>query len=466
MGQRGLRWVKVQPAAALQRPKVFGGSEDPLHWSDSPPPSPTAFPGRPISAQQFTLPNQFTFPVGVRSGFRVSPPVPFRPRLPALVAPVYIPQGPSGLPPRLPALLPAFAGTGLKRRITGRIVGRITGRTSRGTSTAPAGWWTPTGAASRTAGGGKKKVGRPRKRRSWLDPNRVGARFPCGYEARRRDPETPPEGFFLGRRPRRRRHWPQFNARYRLTRRHIHRKKRWVHPKMGAMNRWFKKVARTWRLQRQRQWLQKKRKGEVGVLVPYHMSAAKYQPRLDRQVRQRRLRRGSVGGSPPAISAAAVLPMAKKKPEKPRYRVGHSPSLLPHRPPQPETPGRRRNIQRLGPKPGPTQKGRFVWSEKKHPLLLAPLKLKRRQRKQRVRWWGVRLRRYLGGSRPRSEKTFLLPQPGATNIPRERLRRWQRASFFGRRFWWLLWRERERWYWRLCRWAGMGNKGPHKRPSR
>lgn len=217
------------------------------------------------------------------------------------------------------------------------------------------------------------------------------------------------------------------------------------------MKKWFRKVEQTWRRQRQRQWRQR-RKGEVGApLLQYHLTANRYYPRLDRQQRRRSLSQENGLGS----GAAAC-----------RLREGF-PSPL-GRAPLENRRLRRRRISRsrrlrrrwVEPLPEPTQKGRFVWSKDKHPLLASHQRLKRRAQKQTRRLLRRSLRRRLGGPRPRPDQPRLLPIPGTAEITEDRRSRWRRARRWDRHHWWHRWRERERWYWRLCRWAGLNHKGP------
>jgi hypothetical protein len=124
------------------------------------------------------------------------------------------------------------------------------------------------------------------------------------------------------RRPQRRRHWQRRwwqRGRQSSLRRG---RQRGTHPQLSALVKWFAKTRRSWRQQRQRQWRQRKFKGQLGApLVHYHLSAQKYQPRLDRQHHWRRRHpAGRSGGSLPrgfALPGAALLPLPPHRRPRP-----------------------------------------------------------------------------------------------------------------------------------------------------
>lgn len=227
------------------------------------------------------------------------------------------------------------------------------------------------------------------------------------------------------------------------------------------MTRWFRRVARTWRKQRQKLWRQQRR-GEVGApLVQYHLTAARYQPRLERQERRRRrdFAPEFLWGTPPAGTTAPNLGSGILNQTPPGAPRGPRSA-----PPRPRQRLRRLWVARL---PERTQKGRFVWNERKHPLLSSSHKEHQREKRRRGKALRHRFRQRLaGGPKARPQRPTLLPQPGATNIPAERLQRWRTSRQTKGRLWWARWREQERWYWRLCRWAGGNNKGPVEQPER
>lgn len=188
------------------------------------------------------------------------------------------------------------------------------------------------------------------------------------------------------------------------------------------MTRWFRKVDQSWRLQRQRQWLQKKRGEAVTPLVQYHLSAAKYQPRLDRQ---RRRRRPSFGAAAAVRGRAAPAPLLRQRLVSRRHRSS-----------RPKTLGQRLRQRWTAPLPPKTQRGRFIWNEKKHPLLNSPYRQRRRERRWRQRAGRKRLRRLKGLiPKARPAQPILRPQPGAVGLPPERLQQWRRARPLNRRRW-------------------------------
>ena len=84
------------------------------------------------------------------------------------------------------------------------------------------------------------------------------------------------------------------------------------------------------------------------------------------------------------------------------------------------------------PRPVRRQKGRFIWNERKGPVVALERALKR-EFKQLRRRVSVQLRRVM--NKPKRRRIFptLLPQAGQPGISRERLRIWRRAPQNGQR---------------------------------
>lgn len=191
------------------------------------------------------------------------------------------------------------------------------------------------------------------------------------------------------------------------------------------MTRWFRRVVRSWRLQRQRRWLQQRQEKVLTPLVQYHLSAAKYHPRLERQRRRRRAFGGLGGGGGPVPLAAAAAALPNRFPAE-NHRLRRSPAS-----------SGARKLRRLwtAPRQPSSQRGRFVWNENKHPLLSSRPRLQQRARRQRWRRLRRRVEHWRRNRRLRPASPTLLPQPGAQTIAPERQSQWRRARLLGRRHW-------------------------------